>query len=250
MAVRIIQRYGHSVRAWFSNEFAGQAINGPVVQEGEAGYLFDTDQDGVYRNGVWIFYKSQRQILNEILTLLTEATPAPVYDDDNPLPTRLTENNPVQTKTKVWVSQQVQIPYGATSGALDANDALGDKFVFDTSVDGEPLPRKGRILSIRRIDPSDVTLADTIHIFTEDFTAAASDAAFTFSAADARYHVTSQTFAAEIDLGSAKSAVMRDVNEDYYSAERKLVCQESTTGTPTPTAGGMPILQIFILDLD
>ena len=90
MAVRIIQRFGHSVRAWFSNEFAGQSLNGPLAQEGEVGYLFDTDQDGVYREGVWVFYPSQRQLLMEIRELL-DRPPAepPVYDDQNPLVTRL-----------------------------------------------------------------------------------------------------------------------------------------------------------------
>lgn len=149
----------------------------------------------------------------------------------------------------LWVSQKIRIPFGATSGALDANDALGNKFTFSTSEDGEPLPIRGRILSIRRGDQSDVVLADTIHIFTDDFTAAASDAAFTISAADEYNHVTSQTFPAGTDIGSAKTAEVTDVNVDYYSPLRKLVCQESTTGTPTPTVDAMPWVQIFVLDL-
>lgn len=148
---------------------------------------------------------------------------------------------------KIWVSKKVVIPYGATVGALEANDALGDKFYFDYSVDGEPLPAKGRILTIRRYDPSDVVLADTIHIFASDFTAAASDAAFTISAADSLKQITSQVFPAGTDLGSAKVAEIVDVNVDYYCPLGVLVCQESTTGTPTPTSAAMPTVQLFIL---
>ena len=150
----------------------------------------------------------------------------------------------------VWVSQYVRAPYGATSGALDANDAMGDKFYFRSSITGAPLPISGRILTIRRIDESDVALADTINISTQEFVAAASDAAFTISVLDSHFFLQPQTFPAGVDLGSARVAEVTDVNQDYFSPGRVLVCQESTTGTPTPTSGAMPIVQVFILPLD
>ena len=157
------------------------------------------------------------------------------------------------TETKpspsVWVSVPTLIPYGATSGALDANDAMGNKFYFQYGIEGRPLPRRGRILTIRRWDQSDVVLADTIHISIQEFTAAASDAAFTISVADSVYFLQSQTFPTGVDIGSAKVAEITDVNQDYYSPDRRLVCQESTTGTPTPTSGAMPIVQLFILPM-
>lgn len=151
----------------------------------------------------------------------------------------------------LWVSQQVRVPYGATSGALDANDALGDKIYFRQSIDGRPLPKRGRILSVRRIDQDDDTLSDTIHIFSAEFTAAASDAAFTISAEDAAQHVTSQTFPVGTDLGSAKSAEITDINADYYSPGAVLVAQLSTSGTPNiASAVVMPLVQLFILPLE
>src|SRR3990167_7048582 len=107
-------------------------------------------------------------------------------DDDNeevdsghPLPVKLSD--PV--RTEMYVTPMVRVNYGATSGALDANDALGDVFVFD-------VPAKGRILSVKMVDQDDDTLAATIHVFSKDFVAAASDAAFTISAADAVNWIT------------------------------------------------------------
>ena len=80
MAARLITHNGRSTRAWFSGEYAGQAENGPRAQEGEAGYLIDTAQEGVYRNGVWVFYKSERQLLEEIRSLLDVVPPSPMVD--------------------------------------------------------------------------------------------------------------------------------------------------------------------------
>src|SRR3990167_483656 len=97
---------------------------------------------------------------------------------------------------------QVRVPFGATSGALDANDAMGDIFVFDQDVYGHPLPKVGRIISIKMIDQYDVVLAPIIHIFNRIVAVAASDAEFAISAVDAAYWVTSQTFGTFTDLGS------------------------------------------------
>lgn len=150
----------------------------------------------------------------------------------------------------LWVSEKVRVPYGATVAAIDANDALGDKFTISKSVDGLPLPVRGRILKITRGDPDDDILADTIHIFTGDFVAAASDAAFTISAVDEHNHLNSLVFPAGTDVGAAKTAVITDVNEDYYSPTQQLVCQLSSTGTPNiDGASAMPWVQFFILDL-
>ena len=149
----------------------------------------------------------------------------------------------------LWVGRAV-VEFGATSGALDANDALGNKIYFRTSMDGRPLPQFGRVLGLRRIDRSDVVLADTLNLSTRDFVAAASDAAFTISVADAEHFLSSQTFPTGTDLGSAKVAGITDINEDYYSPDRQLVGQFSTTGTPTPTVDAMPIVFIFVLPLE
>lgn len=153
--------------------------------------------------------------------------------------------------TDLWVSELVRAPYGATVGAIDANDALGDKMYFEWSIDHRPLPLSGRILSIRLIDQDDDTLAVTINISTRDFTAAASDAAFTISAADAQFFLQPYTFpAAMSDLGSAKIATLTDINEDYYSEQRRLVAQLSSTGTPNIAGNStMPLVQLFILPL-
>ena len=182
----------------------------PVGRDGEIGEHLDTGQKLVYWDGAW---RRQGQ------------------------------------PTDIWVSPLVRVPYGATSGALDANDAMGDKIYFQYSVDGRLIPRVGRILLIRYTDPSDVTLAATANISTHDFTAAASDAAFTVGLEDSKYFLAPQTFSTVTDLGSGRVSSITGVNEDYYTDEQHLVLQLSTTGTPTPTAGNMPWLQIFILPL-
>lgn len=169
-------------------------------------------------------------------------------DASHPLPVAV--QNEVVTQNKLWVSPWVEIPFGATSGALDANDALGDKFYFTQSIEGVPLPVKGRIKNMKIIDRDDDTLADTIHIFNAEFTAAASDAAFTISVADSRFWVASKAWGTYIDLGSAKVVHLTEQNIDYYAPSGMLVCQESTTGTPTIASGAMPLVQLTIEPLD
>ena len=165
-------------------------------------------------------------------TAVTSAHPLPVKDYSDP-------------KSELWVSDWVLVPYGATSGALDANDALGDKFRFSG------VPKKGRISVIQMADQDDDTLAATIHIFREDFTAAASDAAFTISVADSRKWVASEAFDAGTDLGSAKAHVIKNVNVDYYAPSGTLHCQLSSTGTPNiASADLMPLIRIAILPLE
>lgn len=150
----------------------------------------------------------------------------------------------------VWVSAMVAAPFGATSGALDANDAMGDPFTFNAALSGESLPKHGRILSIKMVDRSDVVLAATIHIFNKAFTAAASDAAFTISVLDAAAWVASELFDAGTDIGSAKVHVIKNVNTEYYAPDGRLYAQLSTSGTPTPTINAMPTIQLIILPLE
>lgn len=157
----------------------------------------------------------------------------------------------VEQTDQLWVSQMVLVPYGATSGALDATDALGDTVTFTTEIEtGASLPKHGRIMSIRMIDQDDDTLAATIHIFNRNFTAAASDATFTISVADAANWVTSELFDAGTDIGSAKVHIVKDVNVEYYAPEGKLYAQLSSSGTPNiASAAVMPLLQITVLPL-
>lgn len=133
---------------------------------------------------------------------------------------------------------EVEIPGIAAGDAFDANDAVGGMFSID-------VPSAGYIVGFKLIDRDDDTLALTAHVFNNRFTAAASDAAFTISAADSRFWVTSVQFTNVLDLGSAK--VSEVVGESFYLAPLgKLFIQCSTTGTPNIAAGAMPILQLGI----
>ena len=136
-----------------------------------------------------------------------------------------------------WVSVPVD---GAVGGSIyAANDAVGRVFAI-------PVPVQGILETAKLIDPSNVTLAITAHLFTRNFTGAADNAAFTISADDALKWITSISFDSPIvNIGSAK--VSEKSGATYYRApEGFLWCQCSTTGTPTITAGLPPILQLGI----
>ena len=159
---------------------------------------------------------------------------------------------PVEGTEQLWVSTLKLVPYGATSGALDANDALGDMVTFDAEIEtGKEVPKHGRILSIRMIDQDDDTLAATIHIYTRAFpTAIASDAAWEPLLGNAPYQVAAELFDAGTDEINYKIHVIKNVNVEYYAPEGKLYAQLSSTGTPNiASAAVMPLLQISILPL-
>ena len=105
-----------------------------------------------------------------------------VVDDSNPFPVAIVENGARVGRPELFATEWVRVPYGATSGALDANDAYGDEVRAGA-------PVRCRLLSIQVVDQADVVVAGTLSIYlsTRQFTAAASDAAFTISAADALY---------------------------------------------------------------
>lgn len=237
MAVRIIQRNGHSVRAWFSNEFAGQSINGPNAQEGEVGYLLDTDQDGVYRNGVWIFYKSQRQILHEIRDLL-DIPPAAIYDEDNPLITKPLEGL-VTVKDPITTVGPLPIPVTVFASAYTAGDAFGNKFQIE-------VPLEGTISNVVFYDKDDEGLEKELWLFRADFTATADDAEFAISDADlislvGVISIASFKNAANNQLGQATPAL------SYKLTAGRFYCQMVTRGADNIAAGQVPSIALTII---
>ena len=187
-------------------------------------------------------------------------------DEQHPLPLQLMQREsdtdewtpanlllagvPVVVHSQVWVSQQVRAPYGATSAAFDANDAVGDVMRFDKDGNGDPLPKRGRILSAICIDQADQASLLTAHVFAGGFTGAASDAAYTASVADMAKWVANIVFTVMNDEGSARGGQVPEIDTEYYSPEGFLDVQFSTTGTPTMAADTMPLLRLFILPLD
>ena len=209
----------------------------------EGGRSFETSVAVTNSDGTAINQGTAR-VFEEIRDILAEgATDLPETQDVRVL------NQPVVPG--LFVTEQVRIPYGATSGALDANDCYGE-------IARVLAPIRGRILSIKRIDQDDVVTADTIHVFSARFVAAASDAAFTISAVDGANWITTQVFPTGTDLGSVRVSEIADVDSEYQLPQVTewngvplgyLYFQESTTGTATPTAGGMPLVQFYILPL-
>lgn len=144
----------------------------------------------------------------------------------------------VKVASRLHVTPWVEVPGIVAGNALDANDAIG--IVFEI-----PVPKFGVIREFKLLDPSDVTLALTAHIFDRAFTGAASDAAFTIGTADAHAWVTSVTFGSPVDLGGVKVAEVTGTSY-YYTPSGSLWCQCSTTGTPTITEGYAPKIQLCI----
>lgn len=145
------------------------------------------------------------------------------------------------TQGALHVTEQIQAPFGATSGAHDANDAVGNMMVFT-------VPRMGRILSVKFIDPADQTSALTLHVYSKNFVAAASDAAYTIADQDAINWVTNVT-PTMVDEGGSQVGEVIDIDSEYLSESRRLYAQLSTSGTPTFAQGTMPLVQMYILPL-
>ena len=160
-----------------------------------------------------------------------------------PLPLTLDGEGRLRTTTQgaLFVTEQLQAPFGATSGALDANDAVGNMMEFT-------VPKMGRILSIKFIDPADQTSALTAHVYSKVFVAAPSDAAYTIADEDAINWVTNVT-PTMVDEGGSKVGEVIDIDSEYFSANERLYVQLSTSGTPTFAQTTMPLIQLYILPL-
>ena len=165
--------------------------------------------------------------------------------DGHPLPVTMSPENPVTAVGRLHETDWVQPGFGATSGAHDANDALGDVFSFSN------VPRRGRILSIKMLDPDDDTLAAIIHLYTGALVGAASDAAYAVTDDYALGWVATERFDAGEDEGAFKAHKITDVNTEYVAEDGKLYAQLSTTGTPTIASQAvMPRVKLFILPLE
>lgn len=237
MAVRIIQRNGQSVRGWFSSEFAGQAINGPLAQEGEVGYLIDTDQDGVYRNDVWIFYKSQRQLLQEIRELL-DLPPSPIYDEDNPLITKPLEAL-VTVKDPIVTIGPFPIPVTVFASAYASGDAFGVKFQLE-------VPVEGTISNVVFYDWDNEGIQKELWLFREDFADTADDSAWAPSDVDLLNVV------GVISIASFKSANANQIGQatpalSYKLAEGRFYCKMVTRGADNIVAGQVPSIALTII---
>ncbi len=181
----------------------------------------------------------EKQILDAINHIILHA------NDPSGSPVELTADGDgrlfTTTQGALAVTEQRQAPFGATVTALDANDAVGNMMEFT-------VPKMGRILSVKFIDPADQTSALTLHIYSKPFVAAASDAAYTISDEDALNWVTNVT-PTMIDEGASQVGEVIDIDSEYLSPSGRLYAQFSTTGTPTFTQATMPLAQMYILPL-
>ena len=133
---------------------------------------------------------------------------------------------------------KIEVQGATPAAAYAANDAVGGVFSVD-------VPKIGWIIGAKLIDRDDDTLALTAHIYTERFTGAADNAAYTVGVGDSANWLTNITFDTVEDEGSFK--VSEVVGETFYSSPSgKLWIQCSTTGTPNIASGALPILQLAI----
>tara|TARA_Y100000310_G_scaffold119312_1_gene118053 strand:+ start:3147 stop:3686 length:540 start_codon:yes stop_codon:yes gene_type:complete len=177
--------------------------------------------------------------------MVTEAIEAHISGGEGPSGERrnisVDEGGRLVLRSSLYVTAQLRAPYGATSGAFDANDAVGNMMEFD-------VPKRGRIKSAKFVDQADQTSALTAHVYSKPFVAAASDAVYTIADADAVNWVTNIT-PTMVDEGGSQVAEVVNIDSDYYSEGGKLYVQLSTTGTPTMPQATMPLLQLYILPL-
>ncbi len=129
----------------------------------------------------------------------------------------------------------------------DAGDALGTVGYNDIDVDGKPLPDRGWIVGAKLIDPTDTTLAATVHVYNAKIPGTADDAALAHTAVDIRYWITSIAFPVTLDVGAGKVAEINDWDSCFYCPGRVLYWQFSTAGTPTVVVNLIPMVQFYIL---
>lgn len=227
MAARIIQLEGNSVRAWFSNE------QGPVAQEGEMGYLLDTQQRGIYRNGNWIFSKSERQVLQEIQRLLEEAA-----DRDLEVPEPADPEPPEDPG--VVVIGPVPVPVTVFASAYASGDAFGNKFVL------EGVPEEGTISNVLFFDRDDEGLSKELVLFKADFTGTADDAAFAVTDADMANCIGVVSITNFYNFG-ANQIGQGTPALSYRSPAKRLWCQMVTRGADNIAAGMVPDITLVIL---
>ena len=146
----------------------------------------------------------------------------------------------VNVTDRLYITTPIQ-PF-VDAGIMAANDALSNIFSV-------PVPVYGRLVAVRVIDVDDDTLASTVHLFTAPFVAAASNAAFTIGAADAKNWITSQVMGTPVDIGGAKVVDNVGLSIYYWAPLGRLWGQMSTTGTPTVAAGSAPYVSFAIIPM-
>ena len=145
-----------------------------------------------------------------------------------------------------YITEYVIIPCH-TADALDANDAMGDKFTIR-------VPVSGIILSASLLDRDDEGSQIDIAIFTGNFTAVAGDAAFSLSDVDAEKKIMELKFTTFDDNVNNQTSSLENIGKDYRLVDDPLnidtglmYAQAITRATPTIAAGSEPKIRLEIL---
>lgn len=226
-----IKLNGSNVRSWFSSE------SPPKAQEGELGYLIDTQQLGIYRNNAWQFWKSELQVLGNILTVLEE------------------EPEPVETDSQlVDLLQQIadqQLGQFAT-GLLPVVGSIGGgaaHSVGDAIGTGQPitLPASGYITEIEVLDLSDQGSGMVLALFSAPIATAPTDnSAFAPTDGDLVNYVGHINVAASdfSDWNANRGGTTHVPDKQFVSKNGVLYGYWVSAGTPTIAANSMPSFRL------
>ena len=162
---------------------------------------------------------------------------ATAVSPSKPLPVSTT--TPVETRNGSLRLGPVEIQGIAAADALDANDAMGSKFILN-------VPDRGTIREVFFHDLDDEGINKELWCFSRDFTAAANDAAFSCTDADNLNVAAVFLFSTWRDADTSQVGMTANTPVDYYAPEGQLFCQVKTLGADNIAAGSMPRISMLI----
>ncbi|KKM90027.1 hypothetical protein LCGC14_1242740 [marine sediment metagenome] len=146
----------------------------------------------------------------------------------------------------VYVTEWVKIPCH-TADALDADDAMGDKFEI-------LVPVSGILLSATLLDRDDEGTEIDVALMNLTFTSAAGDAAFSLSDGDVQKKIYQLNFVVFNDNVDNQESSIENIGKAYHIEPStpggklgKFFCQAITRATPTIAAGSEPLIRLEIL---
>ena len=160
-----------------------------------------------------------------------------VVSQGNPLPSKLTE--PAEIRSKTVKVGPIQILGITAAAAFTASDAMGSKLVI-------PVPVRGTIREIIFHDHDNEGIDKELWCLSQDFTAAADNAAFSLSDADNLNVVAVFLFSTWRTATNNQIGLTANTPADYEAPDGNLYCQVKTLGTDNIAADIEPWLSFLI----
>ena len=134
----------------------------------------------------------------------------------------------------------IMIPGITAADALDAGDCMGTIFKIQ-------VPYSGIIYSATLWDLDDENSQINVHIFKQNITQIANDAAWSPSDSDILNLVTTLVFVPTVDHINSRVAQIKNIGMAYTAPEGIFYCQAETEATPTIASNQSPRVQLQII---